>query len=444
MNSIAHTDVNETPNIQATDDITGESLATLRPNSSHSRQFAERARNTSPNESKPCCDHAENPFDTTNIRNEESNPGEISAEGVSFDMVSDDAAGTIFTIANEDGSEFSAEINENNRLIIDGQAYSEVDDDTLSFSINNGQLSVLHDGKALAGYTPMDVGTNASLTTGLQDTQGNAQHGRFVLNGDTIEAGNPEEQNELSSYAEVQNSIAAAPGTEVISPNNTSQKSSFQGDATFKDYLSTLMGGDAFGLEQQKFQYGGYDSSDVRTLTEWDDVLATGTVRENQDGSITLSSSAQTPRVQFYPDDDAPGGRSPTKVSELQDVEFGLSIDGWSEGEAAWIYELHNVGDGQAMAVGFNQEGKLMLANGETTETDISLVDAAGVSIDYNNGAANVSILNQDGSVRGTESIQINADEVHVKGIELYNRRAAADTELSATFNQIRFGNNTA
>ena len=109
-------------------------------------------------------------------------------------------------------------------------------------------------------------------------------------------------------------------------------------------------------------------------------------------------------------------------------------------GEAAWIYEHHKVGDGQAMAIGFNQEGNLMLANGNTTETDIPLVDAGGVAINYTGNTASVSVLNKDGSVRGSESIEIAGDEVLIKGIELYNRRAAADTELSATFNQISFG----
>ncbi|MBX2848157.1 MAG: hypothetical protein KTR16_07555 [Acidiferrobacterales bacterium] len=367
----------------------------------------------------------------------------MSAEGNSLDIISDDASGNIFTIKSEDGAEISAEIDEENQLVINGKVYAEVDDDALNFSINDGQLSILHNGKTLEGYTPIDVGTNATMTPGFDDVQGNAQHGRFEINGETIQANNPNEQELLSNYAEIQDSVAAAPGTDTIPAYNSAQGSNFQGDMTFKDYLSTLMGQDAFGIEQQKFQYGGYDSSDVSTLTDWEDVLATGTVRENEDGSITLSSSAETPRVQFYPDDNAAGGRTPTQVSDLQDVAFGFSIDGWSQGEAAWIYELHNVGDGQAMAIGFNEEGNLMLANGNTDETEISLVDAAGVSIDYSNGAANVSVLNQDGSVRGTESIQINTDEVHVKGIELYNRRSAADTELSATFNQISFGNNT-
>lgn len=382
------------------------------------------------------------PFDTANERNQEINPGAVNSEDISFEVVSDDAAGTIFTSTGQNGQEVKAEVNEDNHLLINGEDFGEVDDDVLTFNIKDGQVSVLHDGKALEGFTPIDLGKGAEFVMGLDDVQGNSQKGTFTVNGETIEASNKVAEEALVEFAEVQNSVAAAPGTENIAEYDPTRAPSFEGDMTFSDYLSTLMKGDAFGLDQQKFQYGGYDSSDVKTLNNWEDVLATGVVRENEDGSVTLSTSESTPRVQFYPDDDVPGGREPTAVSDLQDTKFGFSIDGWTEGEAAWIYEHHKVGDGQAMAIGFNQQGNLMLANGETTETDISLVDASGVAIDYTGSTANVSVLNADGSVRGTESIEVSGDEVLIKGIELYNRRAAADTEVSATFNQISFGNN--
>ena len=385
-------------------------------------------------------DNSVSPFDTANIRNQEANPGAVNSKDISFEVVSDDASGTIFTLKGQDGQDVKAEVDKDNNLLINGENYGEVDDDTLNFSVKDGQLSVLHDGKALEGFTPIEVGEGAELTMGLDDVQGNAQSGTFTLNGETIKASNTEAQEKITEFAEVQNSIAAAPGTENLQEYNPETATNFEGDMTFSSYLSTLMEQDAFGLDQQKFQYGGYDSSDVKTLTNWQDVLDTGVVRENSDGSVTLSSSESTPRVQFYPDDDVPGGREPTPVSELQDTQFGFSIDGWTEGEAAWIYEHHKVGDGQAMAIGFNQEGNLMLANGNTTETDIPLVDAGGVAINYTGNTASVSVLNKDGSVRGSESIEIAGDEVLIKGIELYNRRAAADTELSATFNQISFG----
>lgn len=369
--------------------------------------------------------------------NEDYNKESTPSSSSTFDVVVDDAAGTLFTVTADDGREIVVATDDENRLIIDGKATEEVDDDKLTFSTENGELTVLRDGKALEGYTPIKL-QDASVDYKLDDIKQNSQTGSIMLFDSAIgpsafyDSITPRENDGGFGSTEIVADVEAVEGVSGIALT--------EGGMSFTDFLSQSLETGVNGLEKQKFQYGGYDSSEVTTLNTWKDVLETGAVQENGDGSVTLTTSGDVPRVQFYPDDDVEGGRQSTKIEELRDVAFDMDITGYTEGDAAWIYELHKMGDGQAMAIGFNQEGNLMLANGNTTETEISLVDAGGVAIDYQGSTANVTVLNKDGSYRDEASIEISGSEVHVKGIELYNRRAAADTNVSATYNNIRVG----
>lgn len=334
-----------------------------------------------------------------------------------LEIVADDVSGTMFTVVGANGRNIAAGTNRNNELVIDDQTYREVDDDLLKFEVCDGKLFVLHDGKALEGYTPIELHDDAFLLRKLNDVSQNATLGSFrELNGKSVES--------LQATAATPFQTNAAVG---------------EGELNFATFLSRSLEGSFNGLEKQKFQYGGYDKSTVKTVHTWDDVLKSRAVSENHDGTVTLRTSAERPRVQFYPDDDVAGGRRTTSTEDLRDVSFEFSIENWKRGDAAWIYELHKVGDGQAMAIGYNQEGKLMLANGKTNETDISLVGAGKIAIEYNGNNATVSVYNRDGALRGSEAIKVSGSEVHVKGIELYNRRAAADTEATVTFGRIKF-----
>lgn len=368
---------------------------------------------------------------------------EPNTQSTSFQIVSDDTAGTIFTVTQSNGETVNAEIDENNHLVIDGVKYGEVDDDTLDFHLSNGKLIVMHDGRELKGYIPIDVDSSSGMNIKLDDLSKSTQNGNLTfqnLEGHSTTSDHNAAPTPTASASTVPTNNTPATTRQstqteppVEASNNAVARES-DGTITFSEYLSQSMEGNSNGLQQQKFQYGHYDSSDVSTVRTWEEVLATGVVTENDDGSVTLTSSEDTPRVQFYPDD-ADDNRVPTKTSDLRDVKFDMSIDGWEEGEAAWIYELHQIGDGQAMAIGFTEEGNMMLANGNTHETDISLVDAGGISISYEGNVATVTVYNKDGSERGSETVEVTSDEVHVKGIEVYNRRSAPDTSVSVTFN---------
>ena len=362
-----------------------------------------------------------------------------SLNSSNFDLVVDDAAGTLFTTTGADGREIAAKTDSNNNLIIDGVNYGDVDDDKLSFSTDNDQLTVMKDGKALSGFNPIELkpGSNANLV--FENVEQNSQRGSITLNEPThgtsqfFSESTPRANDGGFGSTEIREDVTPVGP---ITPVKLSE-----GSMSASEYLSSSLEGPVAGLEKQKFQYGGYDKEDVTTLNKWEDVLATGVVKENSDGSITLTTSKDVPRNQAYPDDDVEGGRQATKVSDLKDMGFDFSIDGWEEGEAAWIHELHKKGDGQAFAFGFNQEGNLLMSNGdEQLETDIPFVDAGGVNVNYEGNTAHVSVLNKDGTVRGTESMEIKDSEVHVKALEVYNRRAAADTSVAVTFNNFRFG----
>lgn len=345
----------------------------------------------------------------------------------SLEFVADDVSGTMITVVGSNGRDIAVTTNSKNELVIDGKTYREVDDDKLKFEVVNDKLLVLRDGKALEGYTPIELQENAFLLRKLDDVTKNAKLGSFRELYETVV--------ESIKTPSLMPALSATPSAvNKVAEDSRNQEMSFSG------FLSRGLEDKSNGLEKQKFQYGGYDSSTVTTVNTWSDVLKSGAVKENSDGSVTLTTSGDRPRVQFYPDDRVAGGRHTTRIEDLKDVSFDFSIDHWNKGDAAWIYELHKVGDGQAMAIGFNQEGKLMLANGDTNETEISMVDAGRIAIDYVGNNANISIYNKDGSLRGDASIKVSGEEVHVKGIEVYNRRAAAYTEASVTFGRIAFG----